>query len=172
MDASRGHARAAAIIPRLLFSLTAAACAVALVGGCSSGGNAAAPERSTQAAAPLSANELQDDYQAVIKNVLPSVVQIEATESLGSGVVYDGKGHIVTNAHVVGQEKTFKVAAATGGQPVTARLVSSYPEQDLAVIKLESLPQGLKPAKFGDSAAVDMGQIVLAMGSPSACPAA
>ncbi|MFI9116324.1 S1C family serine protease [Streptomyces venezuelae] len=163
MDVSRARGRT----PRLTLPLTAAACAVALAGGCtSSGGDAPAPERSTQAAAPLAANDLQDDYQAVIKNVLPSVVQIDAAESLGSGVVYDDKGHIVTNAHVVGQEKSFKVTAATGGQPVTARLVSSYPEQDLAVIKLESLPQGLKPAKFGASGAVDMGQIVLAMGSP------
>ncbi|MFJ8662845.1 S1C family serine protease [Streptomyces sp. NPDC093795] len=162
MDVSRAHART----PRLLLPLTAAACAVALVGGCSSAGDTPARARSTQAAAPLAANDLQDDYQAVIKNVLPSVVQIDAANSLGSGVVYDGKGHIVTNAHVVGQEKTFKVTAATGGQPVTARLVSSYPEQDLAVIKLASVPQGLKPAKFGNSTAVDMGQIVLAMGSP------
>ncbi|MEU2234571.1 S1C family serine protease [Streptomyces vietnamensis] len=160
MDVSRSRAR------RLLFPLTAGACAVALVGGCSSRGDTSAPERSTQAAAPLVSNELQDDYRAVIKNVLPSVVQIEAGNSLGSGVAYDAKGHIVTNAHVVGQEKSFKVTAATGGQSVTARLVSSYPEQDLAVLKLDSVPQGLKAAKFGDSAEVDMGQIVLAMGSP------
>ncbi|MEV4428706.1 S1C family serine protease [Streptomyces sp. R-07] len=163
MDVIRARSRAR----RALLPLTAGACAVALVGGCSSsGGDASAPERSTQAAAPLAANELQDDYRAVIKNVLPSVVQIDAANSLGSGVVYDGKGHVVTNAHVVGQDKTFKVTAATGGQPVTARLVSSYPEQDLAVIKLDSVPQGLKAAKFGNSATVDMGQIVLAMGSP------
>ncbi|MGW6396370.1 S1C family serine protease [Streptomyces sp. NPDC055103] len=158
MDVSRAR--------RLLLPLTAGACAAALVGGCSAGGDAPAPERSTQAAAPLAANDLQDDYRAVIKDVLPSVVQIDAASSLGSGVVYDDKGHIVTNAHVVGQEKTFKVTAATGGQPVTARLVSSYPEQDLAVLKLDTVPQGLKAAKFGDSAGVDMGQIVLAMGSP------
>ncbi|MFH9721720.1 S1C family serine protease [Streptomyces sp. NPDC017254] len=169
MDVSRTRARPPRPpVPRLLLPLTATACAVALAGCSSSGGNGSAPEhpRSTQAAAPLSANDLQDDYQAVIKNVLPSVVQIEATESLGSGVVYDGKGHIVTNAHVVGQEKSFKVTAATGGKPLTARLVSSYPEQDLAVIRLESPPKGLKPAKFGDSGGVEMGQIVLAMGSP------
>ncbi|MFF8376442.1 S1C family serine protease [Streptomyces sp. NPDC015661] len=157
MDVSRAR--------RLLPPLTAGVCAVALVGGCSSAGDAAA-ERSTQAAAPVAANELQDDYRAVIKNVLPSVVQIEAGNTLGSGVVYDGKGHIVTNAHVVGQEQSFKVTAATGGQPVTARLVFSYPEQDLAVLKLDSVPQGLRAATFGNSASVDMGQIVLAMGSP------
>ncbi|MFF0426699.1 S1C family serine protease [Streptomyces sp. NPDC004520] len=164
MDVFRAHARARA--RRVLLPLAAGACAVALVGGCSSAGGAAAPERSTQTPVPHVSNELQDDYQTVIKNVLPSVVQIEASNSLGSGVVYDDKGHIVTNAHVVGQEKSFKVTAATGGQSVTARLVSSYPEQDLAVLKLDIVPKGLKAARFGDSAEVDMGQIVLAMGSP------
>ncbi|MEU8879061.1 S1C family serine protease [Streptomyces hydrogenans] len=153
---------------RLALPLAAGACAIALTAGCSSGsGTPAAPERTTsQAAAPRAANDLQDDYQAVIKDVLPSVVQIDASESLGSGVVYDDRGHIVTNAHVVGDERTFQVTAATGGQPVAARLVAAYPEQDLAVIKLESVPEGLKPARFGDSSAVQMGHIVLAMGSP------
>ncbi|MFF5424338.1 MULTISPECIES: S1C family serine protease [unclassified Streptomyces] len=152
---------------RLLPPLAAGVCAAALLGGCSpAGSGTAAPERSTQAAAPVAARDLEDDYRQVIRDVLPSVVQIDATNGLGSGVVYDGKGHIVTNAHVVGRERSFKVTAATGGQPVTARLVSAYPEQDLAVIKLDSVPQGLKPARFGDSAKVDMGQIVLAMGSP------
>ncbi|GHJ93602.1 protease [Streptomyces sp. NE5-10] len=153
---------------RLALPLAAGVCAVALTAGCSSGSGApAAPERTTsQAAAPRAANDLQDDYQAVIKDVLPSVVQIDASESLGSGVVYDDRGHVVTNAHVVGDETTFQVTAATGGQPVGARLVAAYPEQDLAVIRLDSVPEGLKPARFGDSSAVQMGHIVLAMGSP------
>ena len=114
----------------------------------------------------MAASDLQDDYQRVIKDVLPSVVQIDASESLGSGVVYDDKGHVVTNAHVVGKEKTFKVTTATGEQALTAKLVASYPEQDLAVIKLDNPPSGLKPAKFGDSTKAEVGQIVLAMGSP------
>ncbi|MFJ3584034.1 S1C family serine protease [Streptomyces sp. NPDC090127] len=157
MDLSRAR--------RLLLPLTAGACAVALAGGCSSG-DAQRPESSTQAAAPVSPNDLQDDYRSVIKDVLPSVVQIDAGASLGSGVVYDGDGHIVTNAHVVGEEKTFRVTAATGKEPMAAKLVATYPEQDLAVVRLDSVPEGLKPATFGDSATVDMGHIVLAMGSP------
>lgn len=116
--------------------------------------------------APTAANELEDDYLAVIENVLPSVVQIEAAERLGSGVVYDDKGHIVTNAHVVGDARSFRVTLATGEAPTTARLVFSYPEQDLAVIRLQSVPDGLKAAKFGDSSTVQVGHIVLAMGSP------
>ncbi|GGO58557.1 trypsin-like peptidase domain-containing protein [Streptomyces lasiicapitis] len=148
---------------------SAAAALVALVAGCSGGGNGDDGERagrSTTQAAPAAASDLQDDYQKVIKDVLPSVVQIEAGDSLGSGVTYDDEGHIVTNAHVVGNEKSFRVTTATGEQPLTAKLVSAYPEQDLAVIKLDTVPKGLKAADFGDSSKVEVGQIVLAMGSP------
>ncbi|MGW6275570.1 S1C family serine protease [Streptomyces sp. NPDC055060] len=136
-----------------------------LLSGCSSSGSGNSGESTTQAA-PMAKGDLQDDYQKVIENVLPSVVQIDASDSLGSGVVYDDKGHIVTNAHVVGKERTFKVTTATGEQALTAELVSSYPEQDLAVIKLDDPPSGLKAAEFGDSTKAKVGQIVLAMGSP------
>ena len=116
--------------------------------------------------APRATADLQSDYQRVIREVLPSVVQIEAANGLGSGIVYDTKGHVVTNAHVVGAGKTFRVTVATGEQALTAKLVSSYPEQDLAVIKLDRVPAGLKAARLGDASKVEVGQIVLAMGSP------
>jgi S1-C subfamily serine protease len=119
-----------------------------------------------RAAVPITPRDLQSQYQKVIKQALPSVVQIQASQELGSGVVYDDKGHIVTNAHVVGSEKTFKVTTANSEQPLTASLVYSYPDQDLAVIKLDKVPDGLRAAEFGDSEKVEVGQIVLAMGSP------
>ncbi|MEV8312890.1 trypsin-like peptidase domain-containing protein [Streptomyces sp. NPDC059900] len=154
-------------------NVTAAAVVAAglLLGGCSasgtgSGSGSGDSGESTTQAAPRADSGLQDDYQQVIKDVLPSVVQIDASDSLGSGVVYDDKGHIVTNAHVVGKERTFKVTTATGEQALTAKLVTSYPEQDLAVIKLDNPPDGLKAAKFADSTKAEVGQIVLAMGSP------
>ncbi|WP_406097690.1 S1C family serine protease [Streptomyces sp. NBC_01013] len=159
-------------VRRLLLPLSAGVCAIALVSGCSdSASNAsnAAPTKSgsaRQGSASKATGDLQGAYQTVIKNVLPSVVQIDASNSLGSGIVYDAKGHIVTNAHVVGDEKTFKVTVATGEKVLSASLVAAYPEQDLAVIKLDDLPDGLKPAEFGDSEKVQVGQIVLAMGSP------
>lgn len=136
-----------------------------LVSGCSGTGSGDSGESTTQAA-PMAESDLEDAYQQVIKDVLPSVVQIDASESLGSGVVYDNKGHVVTNAHVVGKERTFKVTTATGEQALTAKLVASYPEQDLAVIKIDNPPSGLKAAKFADSTKAEVGQIVLAMGSP------
>ncbi|MEV6396411.1 trypsin-like peptidase domain-containing protein [Streptomyces sp. NPDC051907] len=139
----------------------------ALVGGCSQS-TGSSRESSTQAAARLVDNDLQTDFQTVIGNVLPSVVQIEAADAVGSGIVYDAKGHVVTNAHVVGEEKgqTYRVTTATGERPLTAKLVFALPEQDVAVIKLDKAPAGLQPAKFGDSSKVEIGQIVLAMGSP------
>lgn len=146
-------------------TVTASLAAALIVAGCSSPGSGDSGESTTQAA-PMAEGDLQDDYQQVIENVLPSVVQIDASDSLGSGVVYDDEGHIVTNAHVVGKERTFKVTTATGEQALTAKLVTSYPEQDLAVIKLDNPPSKLKPAKFGDSTKAKVGQIVLAMGSP------
>ncbi|AOR34780.1 signal protein PDZ [Streptomyces fodineus] len=112
------------------------------------------------------AGDLQGQYQKVVKEVLPSVVQIQARQDLGSGVVYDDKGHIVTNAHVVQSEKSLKVTTANNEEPLTASLVYSYPEQDLAVLKLDKVPAGLRPASFADSEKVEVGQIVLAMGSP------
>ncbi|MET9362811.1 trypsin-like peptidase domain-containing protein [Streptomyces sp. NPDC006632] len=172
MDASLRPGR----VRRAARPLTAAAVTAALVGGCSGADPAAAPKASSRSASASSpapqrngsggTDSLQSDYQRVIKDVLPSVVQIDASNSLGSGIVYDGQGHIVTNAHVVGNERTFKVTASGSSSAITARLVAAYPEQDLAVIKLDSVPSGLKPATFGDSSKVEMGQIVLAMGSP------
>lgn len=162
---ARARSRARSRARVVSVPLAAALSAVALVGGCSSS-DSGGSGRSTTQAAPAAANDLQDDYQKVIKDVLPSVVQIDAADSLGSGVVYDDKGHIVTNAHVVGKEKRFKVTTATGEQALSADLVASYPEQDLAVIKLNDVPDGLKAAEFGDSTKAEVGQIVLAMGSP------
>ncbi|MDH6610573.1 putative serine protease PepD [Streptomyces sp. SAI-208] len=151
-------------------------CSLALLSGCSGSGSSgsgssgrgkASTAQAAQAVAPAAdGGDLQSDYQKVIKDVLPSVVQIQAGGDLGSGVVYDGKGHIVTNAHVVGDAKTLEVTTANSESPLTARLVYSYPEQDLAVVKLDRVPDGLRAAAFGDSGKVRVGQIVLAMGSP------
>ncbi|MCF3104206.1 trypsin-like peptidase domain-containing protein [Streptomyces roseoverticillatus] len=156
---------------RVALLVTAVVCAAALTAGCSTATSPRPSQKEPPAASgaptlPGSAGDLQAAYEKVVKDVLPSVVQITAGDSLGSGVVYDDKGNIVTNAHVVGSAQTFKVTLATGGGAVGARLVSSYPEQDLAVVRLDDVPKTLKPATLGDSTKVEVGQIVLAMGNP------
>ncbi|MGW2421608.1 S1C family serine protease [Streptomyces sp. NPDC001709] len=145
----------------------AAALVCCVAAGCTGTTSQARQDSATErAAVPMAAGDLQSQYQKVIKEVLPSVVQIQASHELGSGVVYDGNGDVVTNAHVVGSEKTFKVTTANNEAPLTAHLVYSYPEQDLAVIKVDQVPDGLRAAAFGDTEKVEVGQIVLAMGSP------
>ncbi|MFG2733507.1 S1C family serine protease [Streptomyces harbinensis] len=126
-------------------------------------------ERSAPAAdiAPRAdAGALEDAYQQVVSDVLPSVVQITTADGLGSGIIYDNDGHIVTNAHVVGEQKTFEVLLADQQQPLPATVVATYPPQDLAVVVLDTPPDRLRPASFGDSGRVEVGQIVLAMGAP------
>jgi S1-C subfamily serine protease len=118
---------------------------------------------SSTTATPSPAQSFQEALHGVVKAVSPSVVLIETSSGLGSGVVFDGDGNVVTNAHVVGSAKTFTVIASTGKQ-YSAKLVGSFPPDDLAVIKVSGA--SLKPAVFGDSAKLQVGDITLAIGNP------
>ncbi|MEU5654100.1 trypsin-like peptidase domain-containing protein [Streptomyces sp. NPDC047737] len=162
MDASPSRSR----VHRSLTPPAAGVCLIALAVGCAGPPSAPTAAPARQEVVSRAAGDLEEQYQNVIRDVLPSVVQVGAGDGLGSGIVYDGRGHVVTNAHVVGDEKSFDVSVATGEQVLKASLVSSYPEQDLAVIRLDDVPEGLRAAKFGDTDEVEVGQIVLAMGSP------
>src|SRR5690349_11049514 len=104
-------------------------------------------------------------YAGVVRKVLPSVVLIRTSEGLGSGVVLDTKGNIVTNAHVAGNAREFQVQVAGNPSPRSAKLVGTYPADDLAVIRADD-PAGLQPATFGDSDQAQAGDVVLAVGNP------
>jgi len=104
-------------------------------------------------------------YAGVVKKVLPSVVLIRTANGLGSGVVLDTKGNIVTNAHVAGDAREFQVQLAGNPSPRSAKLVGTYPADDLAVIRADD-PAGLQPATFGDSDQAQAGDVVLAVGNP------
>jgi putative serine protease PepD len=106
---------------------------------------------------------LQNVFVSVYRNVSPSVVQIQTAEGLGSGIVFDAKGNIVTNAHVVGNSTTFTVTTSTGKQ-VKGTLVGTFVADDLAVIKVSG--GGLRPAKFADSSKLRVGDISMAIGNP------
>ncbi|MBP2705939.1 trypsin-like peptidase domain-containing protein [Microbispora sp. RL4-1S] len=141
------------------------------VAGCHAGGPAGpAPRSDVRATTPGPATtvapaQLETDFERVIKKVLPAIVQITTTQALGSGIVYDTGGHILTNAHVVGTSREFQVTLATGGRPRKAHLVNTFPAGDLAVIRVDDA-RGLTPAVFGRSADLQVGQLVLAMGNP------
>jgi putative serine protease PepD len=109
---------------------------------------------------------LQDSYESVVKDVLPSVIQISTASSTGSGVVYDSKGDIITNEHVIGKAKTVSVLSAAGGPALTAKVVGVFKPDDLAVIRVTKGAGDLKVATFGNSSDAVIGEIVLAMGNP------
>jgi S1-C subfamily serine protease len=100
----------------------------------------------------------------VVKQTQPQVVQIQTDSGLGSGVIFDTKGNIVTNAHVVGTATQMLVTLADGRR-FDARLVNSYPADDLAVVNIGA-GRRVNPARFADSSKLAVGEIVLAEGNP------
>jgi putative serine protease PepD len=111
------------------------------------------------------AEALQNDFVAVVQRISPSVVQIQDSQGLGSGIVFDRQGDIVTNAHVVADATTFTVTFADG-KTDSATLLDAYTPNDLAVIRVQGNGEGLSPAVFADSAKLQVGDVVLAIGNP------
>jgi S1-C subfamily serine protease len=109
------------------------------------------------------AQTLQGKYVSVVNGVSPSVVSIQTPHVLGSGVVFDTHGNVVTNAHVVAGATKFSVALF-GGKQVAATLVGTDPSNDLAVVHMT----GVTPtaATFSDSSKISVGDIALAIGNP------
>ena len=123
------------------------------------------PVKSGSAPAATASPTAPASYANVVRQVLPSVVQIRTPDGLGSGVVLDTNGNIVTNAHVAGNAAEFQVQVAGDPAPRDAKLVGSYPPDDLAVIHVGDT-SGLQPARFGDSDKAQAGDVVLAVGNP------
>jgi putative serine protease PepD len=108
------------------------------------------------------------DVATIAAAVSPSVVEINATsnvgESTGSGVIITSDGEIVTNNHVVSGASSIKVTT-NSGKSYTAQVVGTDSKKDLALIKLEGA-SGLKAATLGNSDGVQVGDTVVAIGSP------
>jgi serine protease DegS len=83
--------------------------------------------------------------------------------SLGSGVIVDESGHIVTNHHVIANADLIRVQLADG-RVADAHIVGRDPDTDLAVLKIELTP--LPVATFGRSDQLQVGDVVLAIGNP------
>jgi 2-alkenal reductase len=86
-------------------------------------------------------------------------------EAQGSGFLIDAKGHIVTNNHVVENASNIEVSFTTG-ETLEAEVVGTDLDSDLAVIKVDRIPEGVRPLQFADSKEVNVGQRAIAIGNP------
>jgi Do/DeqQ family serine protease len=139
-------------------------------------------------AAPIASAPGTESYREAVVKATPSVVNIytaktvrspladdplfrffygeqqpQQATSLGSGVIISEEGYVLTNNHVVAEAD--EIAIAIGRDTVApAKIVGTDPETDLAVLKVSA--SGLRPITFGKSDALQVGDVVLAIGNP------
>jgi len=125
-----------------------------------------------------SADAVEARRIALYKRVAPAVVNVTTRvlrsdffwgvapeEGSGSGFVWDTAGHIVTNYHVI--QGASEIAVSFGGDVTSqAQVVGSDPINDLAVLKVDVLPEGVLPLEVGASADLQVGQTAIAIGNP------
>ncbi|MFT5698116.1 MAG: S1-C subfamily serine protease [Desulforhopalus sp.] len=100
-----------------------------------------------------------------IRRSLFSLNAVEIPQGTGSGFVWDNKGRIVTNYHVISDASRIQVTMADN-TTWKAVLVGGAPDKDLAVLQLSSLPHVLRPIAVGESEDLLVGQKVFAIGNP------
>ena len=125
------------------------------------------PTAATSSSGASAASVYQGAYKGVVEitvatNSSPYGGQAQAQ---GSGFVYDGAGHIVTNEHVVEGANSISVRFWNGAT-YKASVVGTDPSTDVAVIKVNAPVSILHPIAIGDSGALQVGQTVVAIGSP------
>lgn len=128
-------------------------------------------------------DELLDGEKRIINtyhNVVPSVVnvsnikiadsffygKVEMPQGAGSGFIWDDKGHIITNFHVVQGGNSFVVTFHNDKKQYKAKVVGVAPKKDIAVLKLLEKPKVIKPVTVGSSKDLLVGQAALAIGNP------
>jgi S1-C subfamily serine protease len=112
------------------------------------------------------AESFQDTLTRLYWEVNPSVVTIVVSSSAsGSGFVYSQEGYIVTNRHVVAAGRSYEVVFA-GGERKRAELVGADADSDLAVLKVDELPEGVGSLPLAGAEDVQVGQFAVAIGNP------
>jgi putative serine protease PepD len=159
----------AAAAAALLASLGTAG-AISLTDGSDGAASLADVGQTTSQNVPVKSSTVDNpDWTAVTSAVQESVVAIQVESqgggAEGSGVVLDSEGHVLTNNHVVADAQKVQVTLSDG-RVYEADIVGTDPTTDLAVVKLSDPPSDLKPAKFGDSSDVVVGEPVMALGNP------
>ncbi|HOA25305.1 MAG TPA: trypsin-like peptidase domain-containing protein [Aggregatilineales bacterium] len=132
------------------------------------------PAPAEQPAAPVPQGGLESvSLEELYEEISPGVVSIQIRTNRqgligagqGSGFIISEDGYIVTNHHVVANADIVTVIAHDGTQ-MRAEVVGMDPDSDLAVVKVEELPENTHPIPLGDSDAVRPGQWVVAIGNP------
>ncbi|MBD0329337.1 MAG: trypsin-like peptidase domain-containing protein [Thermoleophilia bacterium] len=148
-------------------AVRAALLLLALAAGCTHQADEAAPPRGTTASEPTGTTPATDGVfgriPAIVDEVAPSVVTIRVGRGLGSGVVFDGDGRIVTNAHVVDTAEQVEVVLANGRE-LAGRVVAADTRTDLAVVEVGEA-DGLAPVTFAGELP-RVGELAVAIGSP------
>jgi putative serine protease PepD len=157
--------------------LAAAAAGIASYAALDSGGTTTVVRQvsvsSGQPTASTSASSVTGVYNRTSKGVVEITAKVSSSSSFGSqsaqaqgsGFVYDTSGHVITNQHVVEGAGAISVRLWNGAT-YKAKLVGTDPSTDLAVLKIDAPSSVLHPLTLGDSSTVQVGQTVVAIGSP------
>ena len=125
----------------------------------------AAPTATTTSS---SGTTIATQQEVAIANVEPAVVELEVTtaqgQQIGSGVIIDTKGDIVTNYHIVNGEESIEAILYNAGM-TQAQLVGTNTTDDLAVVHIQPFTK-MMVAQIGDSSKLVVGQDILAIGNP------
>nr|WCC90941.1 magnetosome protein MamEO [Desulfobacteraceae bacterium] len=125
--------------------------------------------------------DLQESINQAIASIRPSVVNVTARKqetkggasapiwynSIGSGIIIDDRGYILSNYHVVENSESITVSLWRSNRPhFPATIMESDPDQDLVVLSFQANGERLVPAQTGNSESIEVGDWVISIGSP------
>jgi S1-C subfamily serine protease len=103
----------------------------------------------------------------VYNRVAPAVARIDMSGGLGSGFLIDMNGHIVTNYHVVAASQSGRVLVSfTDLFQTVGQVIGADPSSDIAVVRIDQMPDGVTPIELGESDSLRVGQMTIAIGNP------
>ena len=157
-----------AAVPVLAASLLSAGLASGVTAWIADGSPTPAPSTVTAEPASLEPTPVGDGSEERVAGAAaaigPAVVQIQTGTSVGSGVVYDRSGLVLTVAHVVGGAESVDVRLADGST-VPGEVVGAHEETDVAVVRIAPAHVGVV-AELATGAQLVVGQLAVAVGSP------
>ena len=104
-------------------------------------------------------------YKKCAASVVGVVSYSSSSTSMGSGIILSEEGYVITNAHVVSGMETCEIVLQNGDS-YAAALVGADNQTDLALLRIQDVPQGLMAATFGNSDELEVGEMVVAIGNP------